>query len=73
MRSTGASALLAKRIENLRAHADRQFIVRDDAGLAPRPGPLIGGKLGDLLPAAEENLAELDRQIIDAERAVVDD
>jgi hypothetical protein len=41
-------------------------------GLAPGPGLVIGGKLGSLIPAAERDLAELDRQIAEAKRAVDD-
>jgi hypothetical protein len=57
---------LLSRIERLKVNGDLTYIVKDPTGLAPCAGLVVGGKLGDLLPQAKADLAELDRQIVAA-------
>jgi len=63
---------LRSRIERLRVNADLVYIVGDPTQLAPGPGLVVGGKLGDLLPNAEADLAGLEQQIAAAEADVAD-
>jgi hypothetical protein len=61
-----------RRLENLRTHAETIYIAKDGTGLAPVPGLVVGGTIGDLIPGEEDNLAAIDQQIAEREHALTD-